>query len=576
LRDFRLPRPGWLPPLLYAAVAVVLIGHGVLPHFGSTAVGYGPDPPLFMWDLKWWPQSIADGLNPLHVSVAYAPEGFDTTLVASMASPSLLLTPLTQIAGPLISYNVLTIAAPALNAWAAYLLCRACGAEYWPAVAGGYLFGFSTYVLGQSLGHPFISLVAALPLAAYFVVRYVRETISRRWFLAGLSAVLVFQFLDSTEVLLTATMLAVPVMALAYWLYAELRPRLLETAKLIVLAFLITAVVVSPYLIATLTAGQRLTHTDPIFYALDPVNLVIPTRLSLGGDHFSSINSQFTGNLAENGAYFGLPLLAALGAYLWSRRRDRAARLLAGAFGLALVAAMGPRLILLGDITGVRLPWTPFIHLPLVEYALPARIVDCAWLALAVAIALWLSQPRARLAWAKWALVALGAIAILPDPRAEDPSPPSYGKAIWATEQPLPRFFRDGERPLFEGRPNLLVAPYNEAGNGIDLYWQANTGMAYEMPGGYLSGTIPDNFSCWPIVADLRFRVYEASEAPELMRFLAAKQVRGIVFTDEEARTAAPLLNALPWKPERREGVVIYRVPPMPKIATCPSQSSPR
>lgn len=93
--------------LLYLLASTVLLGHGAFAHFGSATIGYGPDPPLFVWDLKWWPQAILDGLNPLHASVAYAPEGFDTTLVASMAAPSIVMAPVTQLAGPLVSYNIL-------------------------------------------------------------------------------------------------------------------------------------------------------------------------------------------------------------------------------------------------------------------------------------------------------------------------------------------------------------------------------------------------------------------------------------------------------------------------------------
>lgn len=561
--------------LLFLSASVVLLGHGAFAHFGSTTIGYGPDPPLFIWDLKWWPQAIVDGLNPLHTSVAYAPEGFDTTLVASMAAPSVVLTPLTQLAGPLVSYNVLTILAPALNGWAAYLACRATGARHWPGVAGGYVFGFSTYVLGQSLGHPFISLVAMPPLALYLVLRHQQQSTSGRRFLLGLIAVLTFQFLTSSEVFLTMTMVGAAVFALAMLLLPRRRGPLLETGKLIAAAYIVTGVLVSPYLISTLTAHQTLTHIDPIYYSADPLNLIVPTRITLGGSAVYSIGRQFTGNLAENGTYFGIPLLLALGCFAWQRRRDRYAMLIVGAFAIALVAALGPRLNLLGTATAVRLPWAPFLHVPIAKYVLPERIVVYAWLALALALALWLSTAGRR-QWAKWALVGIGLVALLPDPGATDPNPPHYGASIWASTRPIPDFFRSGNRPLFEGRPNLLVLPYNEAGNGNNLYWQASTGMAYEMPGGYLSGTIPGNFLCWPIVGRLRGEDYRRADRKGLLDFLAAKQVDGVVAPLAVARAAAPLLGALPGPPQREGGVAIYRVPPMHRIATCPPPSSPR
>jgi hypothetical protein len=570
-------RPPWQAAtfafLLYLLVSIVLLGHGAFAHFGSTTIGYGPDPPLFIWDLKWWPQAILDGLNPLHTSVAYAPEGFDTTLVASMAAPSIVMAPVTQLAGPLVSYNVLTILAPAVNGWAAYLLCRTAGARYWPSVAGGYLFGFSTYVLGQSLGHPFISLVAIPPLVVYLVLRHQQGSISSRWLTAALTGVLTFQFLTSSEVFLTMTMVGTAVFALALLLLPQRRAALVGTGKPLVVAYVITGLLVSPYLISTLTADQTLSHIEPIFYSADPLNLVIPTRITVGGATMQAIGERFTGNLSENGTYFGIPLLLVLALFGWQRRRDRIAMLLVGAFAIALLAALGPRLNLLGSVTAVRLPWAVFLHLPITKYVLPERIVVFAWLALGLVVALWLSYPSRR-QWAKWALVGVGLIAVLPDPGAKDPRPPHLGAKIWASTRTIPELFRSGDRALFAGRPNLLVLPYNEAGNGDNLYWQASTGMAYEMPGGYLSGTVPDNFLCWPIVGQLRAQDYRRVDRAGLLAFLAAKQVDGVVAPVAEAHAAAPLLGALPGPPRRSGGVLIYRVPPMHRIATCPRPSS--
>jgi hypothetical protein len=561
--------------LAYLAASLVLIGHGTYAHFGSTAIGYGPDPPLFVWDLKWWPQAILDGLNPLHTSVAYAPKGFNTTLIASMASPSIAMAPITQLFGPLVSYNVLSILIPAVNGWAAYLLCRTAGARHCPSLCGGYLFGFSTYVLGQSLGHPFISLVAMAPLAVYLVLRHLQGTTSDRTFVLTLFVVLAFQFLDSTEVFLTMTVVGVAVFALAVWLFPQHRAGLLATAKLTFLAYFITSLLVSPYLISTLTASQTLSHITPIAYSADPLNLIVPTRITIGGSALASIGERFTGNLAENGTYMGIPLILVLAFFSWQRRRDRVAMLLLGAFVIAVVAALGPRLNVLGSATAVRLPWAPLLHLPIFKYVLPERIMVYAWLALAVIVALWLSLPSHR-QFAKWALVGMGLVFLLPDPGAIDPRPPHYGASIWASKRPLPAFFDSGDRALFRGQPNLLVLPYNEAGNGNNLYWQASTGMAYTMPGGYLSGTVPDDFACWPIVGRLRAEDYRRADRGELLAFLATKRVDGVVAPVTVAREAAPLLGVLPGPPKRRGGVLIYRAPHTHRIATCPPQSSPQ
>ncbi len=562
--------------LLYLIASVILVGHGVLAHFGSRTVGYGPDPSLFIWDLKWWPQSILSGLDPLHAAVVYAPEGFDTALATSIAAPSLLLAPLTQAVGPLPAYNVLVILIPALNGLAAYLLCREASRVFWPALAGGYLFGFSTYVLGQSLGHPNLSLVACPPLIAYLALRRGRGSIGTTAFVACLVALLSFQFLTSSEVFMTMTLMGAATYGLALLLFPAERPAILGLARPILIAYLLTAVLVSPVLVSLLTTNLNLTHIDPYVYSTDPLNLVVPTRISLGGASLAGVGDRLTGNLAESGAYLGVPLLLVLLLFGWQRRRDRLARLLLAAFAVALLAALGPRLNVLGTSTALRLPWTVLLHLPLVRYALPDRVIVYAWLALAVIVSLWLATPT-RWRAAKWALVAVALVSVLPNPRATDPSPPHYGSGIWASARAQPAFFASGARPLFRGRPNLLVLPYNEAGEAINLVWQASTGMAYEMPGGYLSGTVPDAFACWPIVGQLRAEVYRRVDRRELLRFLAAKGVEGVVAPTAVAPRAAPLLDVLPGPPEVRQGVVIYRVPaPAQPVDTgCPAPGEP-
>src|SRR5438094_407194 len=87
------------------------------------------------------------------------------------------------------------------QALAAFLLYTVCSIA--PSLVGGYLFGFSTYELGQLSGHPNLALVALVPVAVLLVVRRMAGDLSPRRFVLLLTAVLVGQFLVSTEVALT-------------------------------------------------------------------------------------------------------------------------------------------------------------------------------------------------------------------------------------------------------------------------------------------------------------------------------------------------------------------------------------
>ena len=53
-------------------------------------------------------------------------------------------------------------------------------ARFWPSLVGGYLFGFSSYMLGHVLGQPQLTAVFAIPLIALVVVAGGRGALGRR------------------------------------------------------------------------------------------------------------------------------------------------------------------------------------------------------------------------------------------------------------------------------------------------------------------------------------------------------------------------------------------------------------
>src|SRR6266508_4696037 len=136
---------------LYAGLSVVFFGLRLLPHPSRSYLGFGVDPTTFIWYLKWWPYAIGHGMNPLHTTLLWAPGGIG--LAQGNAVPGLALpaAPLTLAFGPVVTYNLLVLAAPALCAWTMYLLARHVTRAFWPSLAAGYIFGFSTYELGRIL-----------------------------------------------------------------------------------------------------------------------------------------------------------------------------------------------------------------------------------------------------------------------------------------------------------------------------------------------------------------------------------------------------------------------------------------
>jgi hypothetical protein len=541
---------------LYLLVSFLFFGVRVVDDLGSRSIGIGEDPSLFMWALKWWPQSVMEAWSPLHTDLIYVPKGFDMTWATGIPGPSAVLAPITQTAGPIFAYNVLLLLIPALNGWAAFLLCRSLGARYWPSVLGGYLFGFSSYVIAQTLGHVHLSLVVCVPLAFYLVIRRFRGTISPRAFVALLTATLAFQFLTSTEVFLTLTMFGAVIGLLAVAGLPQRRPEIWASAKQVLLAYVLTGVLVSPYLISALSNADTLPAVHP--YSADLVNLVIPTEMTaVGGEALDSVSSRFDAGLEEEGAYLGLPLILIAGLFWWERR-DRYATILLLAALVALVASLGPRLEVLGAETWLRLPWLPFTHMPVVEYVIPIRLIVYTWLVIAVVAALWLSRGGT----ARWALAVVAVVSVLPNffvtvPGTQQFTLASGEESPWDWPRPVPQFFRDPEqRAILDGRGAALVLPYHFRGGS--MLWQAEANMSFSMAGGYISVHPPEEYECWPAFRSLVAEDFRPDQQDDFIAFLRAKGAGAVVVEESYVETARPLLNALHGPVRTLGGVRVY------------------
>ncbi len=140
--------------LLYIGLSVGIFGRLVLWHPANWYVGGGPDPSQMMWFLVWWPYAVLNGLNPFLTKVVWPPAGVNLAWMTPIPAPSLLASPVTYSLGPVVSYNLLALSAPALSAWSAYCLCAHITRRFLPSFAGGYLYGFSSYEAGQVLWRP--------------------------------------------------------------------------------------------------------------------------------------------------------------------------------------------------------------------------------------------------------------------------------------------------------------------------------------------------------------------------------------------------------------------------------------
>jgi hypothetical protein len=533
----------------YLLVAVITVGWHALGHPRSVCACDGTqDPASYMWALAWWPHAIVHGLNPFVTHYLWSPTGVNVAQGAMIPTAAILMAPVTDLVGPIASYNILSIAGPALAAFSAYLLCRRLVRRELPAVAGGYLFGFSSYELAQLNGHLNLTLIFLIPVMVHIALRRADREISRATYVTCMALLIVAQAGLSTELLAESVGLGAVALVSAHFLVSRpQRGRIDDLLVETIGAGLIAIALAAPFLYYALFSGS-FPKGDPGLsdaYGLDLLNPFFPTYSTLLGHDFLSLGATYEhGNISEADGYLSIPIVLAFTLWLLGDRlRSVLARLLAILAGVSFLAALGSHLHTAGQLT-VALPFDWVRHLPVFDDLLPSRIVVFTTLCISIGVAAWLAKPTGR-AGARWALALVGAMAIFPNLPAEP-----YGGA-----PRNPRFFStDMYRSHLTRGETVLALPFGE--NDVSMLWQAETGFYFHMPEGYVSAVVPAPFDAQPTVRRLLKNMPLPARA--LGTFIRQQRVAHVVVDPAKGGPWPDLLAHLGLHGRRLGGVLLY------------------
>jgi hypothetical protein len=543
--------PAWLAALgAYLLVSFFYLGIPVVAHPARDLIGAGSparDPDLFVWMLAWWPHAVLHGMNPIVTHAVWAPQGTNLAWDTSVPGLALLAAPVTLLAGPVLAYNMLAVVLPALAAWTAYLLCRHLTHAFWPSLAGGYLFGFSAYVFGQTEGHPHMTSIFLVPPIALVLVRYVEGSLTGTRFVLALALLLGLQISFSTELAFTLTLAIAVSLVVAAILLPASRARLRLMLLPLLAAYAGAALLTSPLLAYALLHVQGGAIHPPEGYPADLLNLVIPTQLTaLGWSWTTSVAASFKGNSGEEGAYLGLPLLAILGWFAWSFRRVATARFLVALLAIGVVLELGVRLNVGGHDT-ITLPWRLVSGLPLFDNVLPVRISMFVALAASVCVAWWASSARTPRA-ARLVLTGLAIVTIAP----------SLWLSVWHEHPYRPAFFTQGTyRACLGPHDNVLMLPFPNTSDA--MLWQAEANFGFHMANGYVNSVVPDGVPEPNLVRSLE-RTAPADPRP-LLAWARGQGVTKIVAAGPGARAWVRLLAPIEH-PHRLGGVYLFDLRP--------------
>ncbi len=538
--------------LLYNAIFLIPL------HFDIThrLIGATKDPLQWIWFFKWFPYALMHGLNPFISPVIWAPRGLNLTWTTCTPALAILCWPITALWGPFVSYNLVALIAPALGAWMAYLVCREITGRFFPSLLSGWLFGFSSYEIGQlASGHINLFVTWPAPLLLWLAVRWYKGKIKDWQFITAAAAALLLLFGISVEVFTTTIFSAILVAVIAFGVLRapSSRDKLLRLATLSAVATVAVAVIASPYLWLMLF-GPDHPH-GPIWPAskcsIDLANLLVPSRWTwLDGGALEILLGAFSRNIPQQGGYIGLPILILWILFIKDYRCRDTGKLIAGSAAVFMLLSLGPWLIVLNHRLPVPMPWWIFNHLPLIQDALPARLTLYLSLASAVMAAVWLADAPAN-----WRLkLALGTACILF-------LLPNFSLLrLWRIHSEVPAFFKNKVYTQYLYRnENVLLLPVGWKGRNV--FWQAESNFYFRIAGGYL-GPPPPRMMQNPVMHACMYGGQTGDIANQIWPFIRHAHIGAVIISASDAGSFQWLLSCLHVHPITIQGLKLYLIQP--------------
>ncbi len=448
-----------------------------------------------VWFLGWTPYALLHGHNLFFTTALNYPQGVN--LAQNTLSPllGLVTAPLTLLVSPIASLNLLLWAAFPLSAVSAFFVLRRW--VHWEVAAflGGALYGFSPYVVAESRDHlnlAFVPLPPLILLCIYELLRAGHER-PRRWAVA-LGVLVAAQFFVSPEIAATTIIVAfVAVLLLAISKPRDVGPALRRAIRGLSVAVFIFGVAVAYPAWVMLAGPYR--YRGPAYPGGingDLLGPVLPTTMQrfAPGSLAAEGSKLLFGNVSENGAYLGLPLLLLLAIFVVLAWRRPWIRFAAAMVVATTVLTLGSRLVIDNHVTTIPLPFDLLARLPLANNIIAVRFTLYAALFAAFLLALGLDEMHARLVALSdkpsrspvRRLLGLGAVASLVVlcilslvPRWPFPTAPAS----------VPDYFTSSAADRIPAGDIVLISPYPSVAQVQPQLWQSVAGMRFSIIGGY-------------------------------------------------------------------------------------------
>ena len=480
--------------VFYLVISVLYFGQHVILHLNSRYVGHGSDPLVAIWAFGWYCHALLNHHSLFFTNAIFYPVGINLTRVNVTPGLCILFSPITYFFGPIVSYNICSIFSPGLAAWTGYVFFNKLSKNRIVSIFSGYIFGFSTYMVAQSLGHLCLVVPGILiPLFPLMIFLLLEEKINQYLFVILFTCTLIFLYMLEIEVFATFTFYGFISLFLAFLFFEEKRDFILKVSKLIFVSYLATIIFLAPIFFHFFfkDSSAPSIYTNPSSgWCNDFLSFFIPYQqvFMFSTNGTSHLSSLFLGNDAELDAYLGIPLCIFFFLIIkrgWRKKEIKYASILTLIFG---VASLGPQLHVAG-IKLLLLPWGwLMLKIPLISAALPCRLGLYMSFSLAATISIYLKNHKINKQYA--ILFVLSTIFLIP----------SVNRVPASSLYTPPFFKKDIYKQYIQKKDNLIILP-----SMLGQFWQVETNFYFNLAIGYL-GSPPADY-----VSDPVFHAFENS-----------------------------------------------------------------
>ncbi|MEZ4592031.1 MAG: hypothetical protein R3D55_12950 [Chloroflexota bacterium] len=366
-------RDGW--PLLLFIVATLLMTYPLALRLdGTWLASFDTDSYVKLWDIWWMRRVLASGETAYYTRELFYPGGLDLSFHSISWTVTGYALLLETFLPTLAAYNVTILTAVFTTGYAAYLLLLDLKATRLGAWLAGAIYTFAPYHLTHTGGHPDLTHLAPIPIAALFLLRtYQRPFSPKTWRYAVFTAVAIALSAYTSLYIFNFLVLTLLVLFL-FVMLQDGRWRNGRFWQITLWLGVVTAILLLPRLWPILENSQALATAINQKYTAttgqtDLRALITPSRFNpLFTDWVWPVVSQFEMN-RKWPAYVGLvPVLLTIFSLFFAlhQRQQRALRFTWALLGvLFLLLALGPVLRLNGVVyEQIRLPAAFLVNFP--------------------------------------------------------------------------------------------------------------------------------------------------------------------------------------------------------------------